>query len=330
MTTLDRDYEDIVRRALAAAAESIEPAGDGLQRIRYRLNSPRSMGSLAAGLTEWLRLSGIRFFVRLEPATETGRTALGQVRQLFTSPGLLSGPFLSRGQPPAGHPRRRRAAPSHGALRRLGPAAAWLRPVAAVSAVVIIVIGAALALNRSRPTLITPTNSVSAHSAGSAGPAGGSAEAAGLQPWAPLGVIPTPAAAAGTAQQPSGGTMLLPAVACSPKPSPSPSKPVASATATPTPTATPTDTTQATPTPTPTPTLTPSGTPTPSDPGGSSTGTSSGIGTSGGSGTSSGSAGTTQATAAVLMIPDGAQQAASTSCGATAAKATPKPSTAAS
>ena len=42
MMTQDRDYEDALRRALTAAAESIEPAGDGLQRIRHRLDSRRS------------------------------------------------------------------------------------------------------------------------------------------------------------------------------------------------------------------------------------------------------------------------------------------------
>ena len=318
MTTLDREYEDIVRRALVAAAESIEPAGDGLHRIRHRLDSPRSMSSLAAGFTEWLRLSGIRFSVRLEPATETGRTALGQVRHLFTGPGLLSGPFLSRGQPPGEHPGQRRTAPSSSLLGRLRPAAAWLRPALVVSAVVVVVVSAVLALNRTQQTLITPTNSVSAHHADAAGPAGGTAEAAAsLRPWEPLGLQPRPAATPGASQHQSLATML-PAVACSPVPSPIPSKPVATATATPTPTATPTSTTQ--PTPTPTPTTTPSVTPTPTD---------SGVGTSG----SSGSAGTAtqaiQATAAAFIIPDAAQTAASTSCGGTSAKATPQGSPAA-
>jgi hypothetical protein len=325
MTTLDREYEDIVRRALVAAAESIEPAGDGLHRIRHRLNSPRSMNSLAAGFTDWLRLSGIRFLVRLEPATETGRTALGQVRHLFTGPGLLSGPFLTRGQPPGEHPGRRRTAPSHRPLGRLRPAAAWLRPALAVAAVVVVVVGAVLALNRTQQTLITSTNSLSAHSAapapsagGTAESAGGTAETASLRPWEPLGVVPPVVGTAGTSQQQGTVHTLMPAVACAPQPAPSPSTPVASASATPTPTVTPTGAGTATPTPTPSMTPTPSVTPTPTD---------SGVSTSGTSGTSGSEA--TDATDAAFFIPDAAQQPASTGCGGTSAKVTPNGSPAA-
>ena len=260
MTTLDREYEDVVRRALIAAAESIEPAGDGLQRIRHRLSSPRSMTSLTASFTEWLRLSGIRFAVRLEPATGTGRTALGQVRHLFTGPGLLPGPFLTRGQASGEDPGRRPAGRRGSALGRLGPAAAWLRPVLAVGAVVAVVVVAVLAVNRSHQTLFTPTNSVSAHRADAAGqPAADTAEAmATLRPWEPLGVVAVPAGAS-TVQ----GTKhtLVPAVACSPKASASPSPPVTAASAAPTPTATPTGTPSATPTPTPSVSTIPGGNP---------------------------------------------------------------------
>jgi len=313
MTTLDREYEDVVRRALIAAAESIEPAGDGLQRIRHRLGSPRSVYSVAASFTGWLRLSGIRFSVRLEPATETGRTALGQVRHLFTGPGRPPAPFLTRDLPPAEEaPGRRRPGRRGGALGRLGPAAAWLRPVLAVAAVVVVAAGAVLALNRSPQTLFRPTNSVSANHPAAAGQlAGGTAETSSLRPWEPLGLKPKPAATAGASSQHSLATML-PAVACSPVPSPSPSKPAATASATPSPTATPTESTQSTPTPTPTPT--PTVTPTPT-------------GTGGSSGSGAGTA--TQATTAAFVVPDAALQAASTSCGAVSAKAAPKSSPAA-
>ncbi|HXF20976.1 MAG TPA: hypothetical protein VN597_11010 [Streptosporangiaceae bacterium] len=310
MTTLDREYEDVVRRALIAAAESIEPAGDGLQRIRHQLSSPRSMTSLTASFTEWLRLSGIRFSVRLEPAAGTGRAALGQVRHLFTGPGLRPGPFLTRGQAsgeyPGGPPGRRGSA-----LGRLGPAAAWLRPVLAVAAVVAVVAVAVLAVDRSQRTLFTPTNSVSAHHADAGGPATAAAETASLRPWEPLGVVAVPAGAS-SAQ----GTKhtLVPAVACSPKASVSPSPPITAASAAPTPTATPTDTPSATPTPTPsvTPSVTtsPSVTPTPTD---------SGVSTSGSEATPQ----VIQATPAAFILPAGAQQPASTSCGGTTAKVTP-------
>lgn len=308
MTTLDREYEDIVRRALDAAAESIVPAGDGLHRIRHRLDSPRSMNSLAAGFAEWLRLSGIRFSVRLEPATETGRTALGQVRHLFTGPGLLPGPFLTRGQPPEDHPRRRRTAPSHRARSRLGPAAAWLLPALAAAGVVIVVFGVAFGLHRVQQTVIRPTNADSAQSAGTARPAAAATtEPASLQPWAPLGVVPPALETAGTSQQQGTVHTLMPAVACSANASSSPATPVAAASATPTPTVTPTNVTP-TPTPTVTPTVTPTQVVTP-------TPTESGVGTNGSD--------TTQATAAAYFIPAAAQQPASTGCGGTPVTATP-------
>jgi hypothetical protein len=306
MTTLDREYEDVVRRALSAAAESIEPAGDGLQRIRHRLSSPRSMTSVAASFTGWLRLSGIRFSVRLEPAAGTGRAALGQVRHLFTGPGLPPGRFLTRGQASGEHPGRHPARRGS-ALGRLGPAAAWLRPVLAVAAVVAVVAVAVFAVNRSQRTLFTPTNSVSANQADAAGqPAGGTAEAtATLRPWEPLGVVAMPAGAS-TAQ--GSKHTLVPAVACSPKASASPSPPTTAASATPTPTATPTDTPSATPTPTPSVTTSPVVTPTPTD---------SGSGTSGSEATQA-----IQASPAAFILPATAQQPTSTGCGGATAKVT--------
>jgi hypothetical protein len=177
-----------------------------------------------------------------------------------------------------------------------------------------VVAGTVLALNRSQQTLITPTNSVSAHNANAAGPGGGTAEVASLRPWEPLGLKLGPAAV-GTSQQHGTPHTLVPAVACSANPSPSPSTRVAAASAapTPTPTPTPTDTAPATPTATPSVTPTPLVTPTPTD---------SGVGTNGSEATQA-----TQATQAAFIIRDGAQAPASTSCGGTSAvKVTPKSS----
>ena len=88
MMTQDRDYEDILRRALTAAAESIEPGGDGLQRIRHRLDSRRSPQSVFARFAEWLDLHGTRLLVRLDPLIEGTR---GMLRRT----GPLSGPLLA-------------------------------------------------------------------------------------------------------------------------------------------------------------------------------------------------------------------------------------------
>jgi hypothetical protein len=43
MTQRDRDLEEILRRTLRAAASSVEPADDGLERIRARLTTPRPL-----------------------------------------------------------------------------------------------------------------------------------------------------------------------------------------------------------------------------------------------------------------------------------------------
>ena len=40
MTPVNHDYDDILRRALHVAADSIEPADDGLERIHRRMRKP--------------------------------------------------------------------------------------------------------------------------------------------------------------------------------------------------------------------------------------------------------------------------------------------------
>jgi hypothetical protein len=277
MTSQDRDYEDIVRRALHTAAESVEPAGDGLERIRHRLHSPRSAASVLSGFTLWCRLHGIRFLVRLEPAIGAARSGRGQVRHLLGGLGPLPGPLLAlfggrRGRPgepghdQAGHPPGGEGGPPERPRRGpLGPGAAWLRPVLAVSAVVVVVVVGVFALHRAQETF-QPSNSVT--SPGASQPNGGAtAPSADASPglWSlPIGVQTKPPVTAKSRKK--GVTTVLPAVACTPAPSPIPStaSPSASATPTPTGTTTPTPTpTDTTPTPTPTPTDTSSPTASP-------------------------------------------------------------------
>jgi hypothetical protein len=321
MTVLDRDYEDIVRRALAAAAESIEPSGDGLQRIRHRLQSPRSASSWAYRWAESARLHRIRFFVRLEPAAETGRIALGQVRH------RLSGPFLTafarsgganghtRHTRHAGHPRhaghRRLTRPARGAAGQQPPprtvlgrqwrfssAAAWLQPVLAASAVVVVIVGVFALKSAQRPG-IKPANATASSRAGHAAVAGGTVDSASQGLWMPpLGVtVPPPPPVPGASGKKQVMSML-PAVACTPTPSPTASTPAPSASATPTPSVTPTNTpttSPSSPTPTVTPTTSPVTTPTPSD--------------------TSGSSGTASATKASLIVPNVAGKLVSAQCG---------------
>jgi len=225
MISQDRDYEDILRDALRAAAESVEPAGNGLERIRHRSHSRRSARSTLTTAADWLRLYRIRLSVRLE-----------SFRWELSQRGI--------GQPPTG-PDHDGRTPVGKTAARLGPAAAWLKPAFAVAAVVAVVVVGVFTLNRMQEAVITPTGS-----AASPGQQQVPASAAGLAspgPWTvPIGVSTSLPAAASKKKS----TLATPAVACTPTPTPSPSAtPSASASATPS--ATPSDTTTTGPTPTP-------------------------------------------------------------------------------
>ena len=289
MMTQDRDYEDALRRALAAAAESIEPGGDGLQRIRHRLDSRRSPRSVFSGFAEWLDLHGTRLLVRLDPLLEGTRDGLRRT-------GPLSGPLLALASFLAGlfSPRGRRRAGGHRGQAsppgRLGPAGAWLKPVFAVSAAVAIVVVGVVILNHETGTLINPANSYGTASPGSSLSGGGTT--ANSKRWKlPLGVKTQPGVGTGQRKNAPG---TLPAVACTPTPKPAvtTSAPAGSPTVTPTPSVTVT----ATGTPTAQPTGSATATPTPT--------------------TSPATGGTATATAAALVLPYDAGAPAVVECGA--------------
>jgi hypothetical protein len=269
MMTQDRDYEDILRRALTAAAESIEPGGDGLQRIRHRLDSRRSPRSVFSRFAEWLDLHGTRLLVRLDPLIEGARGVLRRTGPL-SGPLLALASFLGRLFSPRG---RRRAGGHRGQASppgRLGPAGAWLRPVLAVSAAVAIVVVGVVILNHETGTLINPAN----NNIGTTSPGAslsGSGTTANSKRWKlPLGVTPAPTT--GTDQRnyvPSAPA--LPAVACTPTPKPAVTTSGPSGGPTGTPTPTPSGSVTGTPTPTPSGSVT--GTPTPTSPATSGTAT---------------------------------------------------------
>jgi hypothetical protein len=225
MISQDRDYEDILRHALRAAAESVEPASGGLERIRHRSHSRRSARSTQARAADWLRLYRIRLSVRLE-----------SFRWELSQRGI--------GQPPTG-PDQDGRTPAGKTAARLGPAAAWLKPAFAVAAVVAVVVIGAVTLNRMQEAVITPTNSVTSPGSQQAPAAATGLASPGLwQP--PFGTKTNPAAAAAGKRN---GTTALPAVACTPTPTPSASvSPSASASASPT--VSPSDTGSPTETPT--------------------------------------------------------------------------------
>lgn len=225
MMTQDRDYEDILRDALRAAAESVEPAGNGLERIRHRSHSRRSARSVLVSAADWLRLYRIRLSVRLE-----------SFRWELSQRGI--------GQPPTG-PDHDGRTPVGKTAARLGPAAAWLKPAFAVAAVVAVVVIGVVTLNRMQEAVIAPTGSAT-----SPGQQQAPAAATGLAtpgPWTvPIGVSTSLPAAASKKKS----TLATPAVACTPTPTPSPSvTPSSSASVTPSPTPSVTNTTGPTPTP---------------------------------------------------------------------------------
>lgn len=246
MISQDRDYEDVLRDALRAAAASIEPAGDGLERIRHRSHSRRSARSMLVRAAEWLRLYRIRLTVRLE-----------SFRWELSQRGI--------GQPPTG-PDHNGRTPAGQTAGRLGPAAAWLKPAFAVAAVVAVVVVGVVTLNRMQEAVITPTNSVTSPGHHHAPTAATGLATPGLwQP--PLGWNPTQPPTASKKKS----TTVLPAIACTPTAAPSVS-PTPTDTTTPTPTPAPTDTTTPTPTPAPTDTGSPSDTPTTGSGGSTATG----------------------------------------------------------
>jgi hypothetical protein len=256
MTSQERDYDDILRRALRAAAESVEPAADGLERIRSRVSSRH--------LSPFMLLTGFLYDcfrpipLWLESGGAGARSALEWLRGRVVRahvPGR-SGPAVDgTGQRPrAAH---RSAAPPTGwrarlgpAFTRLGPAASWLKPVLAVSGAVAIVVAGVFTLGQVQQA-ITPANQISRTSSPH--------HRAPAPSSAPGGLAPNSQSAAASPTA-TGSRAARPTASCSPSPkvkaSPAPDK---SATPTPTDSASPTPTPTDSSTPTPTPTYTNSG-----------------------------------------------------------------------
>lgn len=257
--TTEHELDEILRRALHTAVDSVEPAGDGLQRIRQQLDKPRYQLQLRLWLTEsadLVQLAGIR----LAPVAERIRDAL------CTAWATLAGWLRTRsasGTRPAG------ARTRHGAAHRsqprgrfatvLHPTMTWLRPALAVAGAVVIVVAGVFGLAQLRQTvtdisLLTGGNAgPSAHPSG--GPAGTGSPAPGLVPP----IVPSPSP---TSRAPGTRHRATPTPTCTPSASSSPAGTA----------------------PTPGGSASPSGTPSPStSPTGSST-PSPGAGTSGTSG----------------------------------------------
>jgi hypothetical protein len=260
MTHPTLDHEERLRSALRAAADSIEPAADGLGRIRARLTPPRPV--IAAWMVSWAEPVMLRLRLavpwlrlrlglahgRIGPVAGRARPALGQLGTLFGGTGTAPIPIR----------------PASGKLPVR--AAAWLRPAAAIAAFVVIIGSGALAIGQLQQTATLARRAAASSHSGrqpnSVRGGGGRADADGARqlknPWlkspgwplAPadskfsmslLAPIPLPAGPAPSSTCPP-----------SPKPSASPSSSPTS-----TPTATPTPTGSVSPSPSPPPTSPP-------------------------------------------------------------------------
>ena len=153
MTHPTLDHEERLRSALRAAADSIEPAADGLGRIRARLTPPRPV--IAAWMVSWTEPVMLRLRLavpwlrlrlglahgRIGPVAGRARPALGQLGTLFGGTGTAPTPI----RPTSGN---LRAASYKVPVR----AAAWLRPAAAIAAFVVIIGSGALAIGQLQQT----------------------------------------------------------------------------------------------------------------------------------------------------------------------------------
>ncbi len=235
MISLNGDFDDLLRQALHAEVEPLEPAADGLERILHRTREPWLLRQLSLMLTECADLFWL-VAIRLEPgvsklrqaiATRTGllRPGVSKLRQAIAArTGLLAAP--------AG---RRHASPSRSARSR--SRLAWLRSALAVSAAVVVVVAGVYGLAQLRQSLVLdlfPNAGAPATTGPGAANSGHSSPS--VQGHASPGALLAPSG--------SASATLTPHATCTRSPTDKP---------TPTPRTT----------PTPSPTGTPSGTPTP-------------------------------------------------------------------
>src|SRR5450755_179285 len=169
MTHPTLDHEERLRRALRAAADSVEPAADGLGRIRARLTPPRPV--IAAWMVSWTEPAMLRIRLaipwlrlrldlahgRIGPVAGRAHPALGRITAAFT--GIM---------PARGEPRTRPA---------------WLRAAGAMAAFVVIIGSGALAISQLQQTATPFGSSTAALSPSgghpSSGSGGGQADAGG-------------------------------------------------------------------------------------------------------------------------------------------------------
>lgn len=300
MTSPDRDYDEMLRRAFHAMADPIEPAGDGLARIRSQLGGPWILRQSKLLLTECLDLVML-LFIRSEPFLTwlRGRAVAcaGWARVRLITAGRAARAGYARATGAARdrvsllRPRSRDSAPAvtgrtledtipfrRAAVHRVatrprsgvGATLGWVRPALAVTSVVVLIAAGAVGLTRLRQTIMNTssfggTGAVGSQSnSGGQGPAGANGQ--GTVPGGQPSGSPQQRTATGKKTREPGGAS--PSASCGPGGAPSPftsPAPSSSPSVSPTPSSTATPTPTSTPTPSPTGTSPTSGqTPTPS------------------------------------------------------------------
>jgi hypothetical protein len=241
MTPVNGDFDLMLRDALHAEVDSIEPAAGGLDRIRQRTRAPWLLRQASLMLTECVdlaRLIGIRLELRLTSARAAviarGGTRAAFVGLLSSAVAVLAGLFTP--------PRRRGAAHRSGGGSTLG----WLRPVLAVTGAVAIVVAGVYGLAQVRDRLVLELFRGGSSVPASPGPGAGTGHDAPTLNGSVAPPAIAPSGAGTTSTTPSAKPTCSPTPGQQANPTPTPS-------ITPTPTSTPTTS----PTPTPTDSTTP-------------------------------------------------------------------------
>lgn len=138
--TSEHELDEILRRALHAAVDSVEPAGDGLQRIRHKLDRPRWQLQLHLWLTECadlLRLIGIRLAPAASAVPAWALAAWAALAGWLHGEGRrgAAGSAARHGPPPG----------------RLAGLLNGLRPALAVAGAVVVVVAGVFGLLQLRP-----------------------------------------------------------------------------------------------------------------------------------------------------------------------------------
>jgi len=272
MTPVNGDFDLMLRHALHAEVDSIEPAKDGLERIRRRTRAPWLVRQASLMLTECVDLARL-IGIRLEPRFIGARAAIaarGGSRAAFvgllssmvavlaglimpprrrgaahrSGPGRPAGPGGSDGPGSSPPVRSRAGRPGHAG--RPGSNLGWLRPVLAVTGAVVIVVAGVYGLAQVRDKLVLELFRGGGSVPASPGPGAGTGhQVPTLNDQSPSVVAPFGAGSTSAKPTPTATCSPTPGQRATPTPAPT-------TTTSPTPTATPT-----TPSPGPTDSTTP-------------------------------------------------------------------------